>query len=318
MMNTLPYKRILVTGACGFIGGHLVKALVNSGYAVIAYDLENSFNITSCRFSKDISDKIEIFTGNIEDTDSLKKAAEDVGFVFHLAARSFVPDSWKNPLDFYRTNILGTANVLEICRQNNIHLSYLSSYVYGVPEYLPVDEKHPLKSYNPYSQSKLIAEEICDFYHNHYGLKVTIFRPFNVYGPGQNEKFLIPEIIKQVLQKEKEMVEVNDLSPKRDYIFIDDMVEALVLSADGKDGIYNIGSGYSVSVEDLIKMVMKKSGILKKYFSKNITRENEVYDVVADISKVQKALNWSVKTTLEKGIENCILYHNEKLKTHCS
>ena len=313
MMNILLSdikKNILITGACGFIGSHLVESLVKSGHKVHAFDLEDIVYPKSgtTPFSKNICNKIEFYTGNIEEPGCLESAIKGAKHIFHLAARSFVPDSWKNPFDFYHTNLLGLANVLETCRQNNCSLTYLSSYVYGEPEYLPIDERHPLKSYNPYSHSKLIAEDICDLYKKNYDLKITIFRPFNVYGPGQNVSFLIPEIIKQAISKEKKIIEVNDLKPKRDYIYIDDLINALILSIDGKDNIYNIGSGYSVSVEDIIKLVLKKSGIKKEYISKEIIRENEIYDVIADVSKAKKELNWSAHTSLEEGIKNCIEY----------
>jgi nucleoside-diphosphate-sugar epimerase len=145
-------------------------------------------------------------------------------------------------------------------------------------------------------------------------MKITILRPFNVYGTGQKEVFLIPEIINQLISSEKEIIEVDDLEPKRDYIYIDDLIFALILSINNKDDIYNIGSGYSVSVEDIIKTAIKKSGIEKKYLSRNIKRKNEIYDVVADISKIKNNLHWSLKTPFEKGIENCINYYFQKFQ----
>ena len=201
-----------------------------------------------------------------------------------------------------------------MCRKNNCNMTFISSYVYGEPEYLPIDEKHHLKSYNPYTQSKIIAEEICDFYRKNYRFKITVLRPFNVYGPGQKEVFLIPEIIKQLISSEKGIIEVDDLGPKRDYIYIDDLIDALILSINSEDDIYNIGSGYSISVEEIIKIAIKKSGIEKKYHSRNIKRKNEIYDVVADISKIKNKLHWSLKTPFEKGIENCINYYFRKFQ----
>jgi len=307
-------KKILITGACGFIGSHLANALIKSGYKINAFDFQNSFssNSNSLSFFRKNTDKFIFFPGNIEDPKSLNDAVKGVDHVFHLAARSFIPESWKKPYDFYRTNVIGTTNVLDTCRQNNCSLTYLSSYVYGVPAYIPIDEKHPLKSYNPYSHSKLIAEDICDYYKKNYGFKITIFRPFNIYGPGQNGIFLIPEIIEQLVSNEKKILEVNDLNPKRDYLYIDDLINALILSINSKDDIYNIGSGYSVSVEEIIKVAINVSGIGKKYVSKNINRQNEINDVIANISKIKKELGWSVKTTFEEGIKHCIDYYLQK------
>lgn len=286
-------KNILVTGANGFIGKALVRRLSDCGYKVFEFDI----NI-----------------GDISEKDSLKIVEKkNIDHVFHLAARSFVPDSWKNPVEFYKTNVIGTANVLDFCRSHFCSVTYVSSYAYGTPDYFPIDENHPVKSYNPYSHSKNMAEEICEFYKKNFGVKITIFRPFNIYGPGQNEIFLIPEIIKQLVSSGKKIIEVNDLKPKRDYLYIDDFIDALMLSIDNTDGIYNIGSGYSLSVEEIIKKAIKVSGIDKKYLSKNSSRKNEVNDVVADISKVKKELGWVVNTAFEKGLKCCIDYYIYKI-----
>jgi len=275
--------KYLVTGSDGFIGKALVKRLLTQGISVESFDINK---------------------GDIAEKDSLNifKDAE-INHVFHLAGKTFVPDSWKNPFDFYRTNILGTTNVLEFCREQKCSLTFVSSYTYGNPDYLPIDEKHPIKSYNPYSNSKNLAEEVCNFYIKNFGIKTAIIRPFNVYGPTQSNRFLIPEIIQKAFNDE--LIEVMDLKPKRDFIFIDDLIEALLLSVNNT-GIYNIGSGYSVSVEEIIKIVLEKAVIKKAYQSKNISRENEIFNVVADISKAKKELNWMPKTTFEEGIEICI------------
>ena len=274
-------NNILVTGSEGFIGKFLVLRLNNEGHNVLKFDFQNG----------DISDKNSL---NIFDNSTIKH-------VFHLAAKSFVPESWKNPFDFYNTNILGTTNVLEFCKKHNCSLTYISSYVYGSPDYLPIDEKHKVTSYNPYSHSKILAEEVCEFYSKNFNIKTCIIRPFNVYGPIQSDMFLIPEIIKKAINEE--CVEVMDLKPKRDFIYIDDLIDALILSIN-KTGIYNIGSGYSYSVEEVIKLVLEKLEIKKIYKAKNISRENEIFDVVADISKAKHELNWQPKTTFEVGIEN--------------
>jgi nucleoside-diphosphate-sugar epimerase len=300
-------KKILLTGAGGFIGSYLVNTLAGSGFTVNIFDTEAILNskIKQASYSK-YSDSIGVFPGNVEIPGNLDEAVKDADHIIHLAARSFVPDSWQNPFDFYRTNVIGTSNVLDLCRQNNCRLTYLSSYVYGDPEYLPIDEKHPLKSYNPYSHSKLIAEDICEYYKKNYGVKITIFRPFNLYGPGQNGAFLIPEIIEQLVSDKIGTIEVNALNPKRDYVYIDDLVNAIILSINNSDDIFNIGSGYSLSVEEIIKTAIKISGIEKKYSSRNVNRKNEVYDVVANITKAQKMLKWSPKVSLEEGLLRCI------------
>jgi nucleoside-diphosphate-sugar epimerase len=302
------HKNILVTGANGFIGQHLVKKLVEEGYTVKAFDISKP--------KDELSDKldIEFICGDIEDAVLLKQITKGIDCVFHLAARLFVPDSWKNPDAFYRTNVIGTANIIEACRLNNCRLTFNSSYVYGEPDYLPIDENHPLKSYNPYSHSKLLAEEICNFYRKYYGFIVTVFRPFNVYGPGQKGIFIIPEIISQVLSYKQENVIVNDLIPKRDYLYVDDMIAALILSLDAPGDIYNIGSGNSISVEDIIRIVIKQSGIEKCYSSRNMKRDNEINNVVANIAKAKQLLNWDISTPFEEGVVRCIKFYRENIE----
>ena len=309
-------KNILVTGAAGFIGSHLVKKLIKNSYKVKAIDI-NLPEITRAIIEDQpsaVTNNFQFIEGDIEDASFMKNVTRDIDHVIHLAAKVFVPDSWKYPNEFYRTNVVGTANVLEACRLNKCGVTFNSSYVYGTPEYLPIDEKHPLKSYNPYSHSKLLAEEICKFYGKNYDLKVTVFRPFNVYGAGQKKMFLIPEIIGQVLSDNRNTVEVNDLIPKRDYLYIDDLISAFILSFDSPHGIFNIGSGTSFSVEEIINIVMKISGIDKPYSSKNNRRENEIDDVVADNSKACKELNWQVNTSINDGIAFCIDEYRRKLK----
>ena len=256
-------KHILVTGANGFIGNVLVEKLKQNNNLVSVFDTHIG----------DISVKNSLNIFNEAKIDN----------VIHLAARSFVPDSWQNPFDFYQTNVLGTTNVLEFCRNNDCKLTMISSYVYGAPEYLPIDENHPIKSYNPYSQTKIISETICDFYATNFGVKTTIIRPFNVYGPKQAPTFLIPEIITKAFNDE--IIEVMDLKPKRDYIYVDDLVDALIQTLDHPEGIYNIGSGYSISVADIVKTILKIANINKQYTSKQESRKNEIFDVIANIEK---------------------------------
>jgi nucleoside-diphosphate-sugar epimerase len=230
----------------------------------------------------------------------------DVGHVFHLAGKTFVPESWTNPFGFFQVNLMGTVNVLEFCRKTGAGITYVSSYLYGEPAWLPVSEEHPLQSYNPYSQSKIIADNTCSFYARNYKVPVTIFRPFNAYGPHQPVRFLIPEIISKVLDPSVKQVEVMDLKPKRDYVYSSDLVEALVLSIGKPHGVFNIGSGYSKSVEEIILLVMQLSGIVKPYFARSVSRPNEIFDLYADISRAREELGWNPAITFEDGIDHCI------------
>jgi nucleoside-diphosphate-sugar epimerase len=219
----------------------------------------------------------------------------------------FVPASWEDPASFYQTNVMGTVNVLELCRKMKCALTYISSYVYGTPQYLPVDEKHPIFPASPYNHSKLLAEEACQYYSLTFKFPATIFRPVNIFGPNQNPDFLIPKIIKQAFDPAVEMIEVMDLRPKRDFLFIDDMINAIIKSFDNeKLEIYNIGSGYSVSVEEIIKTILSVSGINKAYYAPNIERKNETWDVYVDISKIKTQLKWAPVTNFEQGMQICI------------
>lgn len=277
---------LLVTGSAGFIGGTLVKALRQAGHLVHEFDMPQG-DITSEKALLPYADK-------------------GIQHVFHLAGKTFVPDSWKDPFGFYQVNVMGTVNVLEFCRKTGASLTYISSYLYGEPDYLPVDENHPVKSYNPYSQSKVMADATCQFYARHYQVPVTVFRPFNAYGPGQPVLFLINEIISKVLNPSIPVVEVMDLRPKRDYIYIDDLVRALILSMEKPHGIFNLGSGYSKSVEEIILLVLKYTGIQKPYHSKAVMRPNEIFDLYADIRKAGSVLGWVPQVTFEDGVERCI------------
>jgi nucleoside-diphosphate-sugar epimerase len=276
----------LVTGAEGFIGRSLVRRLESAGGTVIGVDLRQ---------------------GDIADPATFHRYdATQVDHVFHLAGKTFVPESWNAPFDFYRVNVLGTVNVLDFCRRSGAALTYVSSYLYGHPSVLPVDEDHPVQSYNPYSHTKILAESSCSFYAAHFGVKTTLVRPFNAYGPGQSVRFLIPGIIEQVLDPAVETVEVMDLIPARDYVYVDDLAEALARTQERPGGIYNIGSGRSVTVGELIALVMRISGITKPFGSKGQSRPNEVLDLYAGIARAARELGWQPATTLEEGIRRCI------------
>lgn len=276
-------KHILVTGSKGFIGRHLVQALKNQMYTVYEFDRE-------------LGDVTE-FTFDFPKLDH----------IVHLASLIFIPASWENPKAFYHTNVMGVVNVLETCRRYKCPLTYISSYVYGQPQYLPVDENHPVHPSSPYNHSKLLAENICGYYAETFSIPVTVFRPVNVYGPGQRGDFLIPKIISQVLDPSIDTIEVMDLRPKRDYLFVDDLIEAIIRSFDQSGfGIFNVSSGKSVSVEEIITTILKVSGITKSYTARNIERPNEIWDVYADHSRFTDRMNWTPKISFKEGIKQCI------------
>jgi nucleoside-diphosphate-sugar epimerase len=287
-------SNILVTGSAGFIGSALVRQLNDIGHHVIEFDVAQ---------------------GDITSYQELVPYHEmGIQHIFHLAGKTFVPDSWKDPFGFYHVNVMGTINILELCRKTGARLTYVSSYLYGQPDYLPVDENHPVKSYNPYSHSKVVADTTCQFYAGQFDIPVTIFRPFNAYGPGQSPLFIIPEIIGKVFDPAQPVLEVMDLRPRRDYIYLDDLLEAFLLSLGKTDGIYNLGSGYSRSVAEIVELVFQYSGITKEVRAMGNNRPNEIFDLYADFSKLNHQFQWVPKTSFESGIKKCVDHY---LKQGC-
>ncbi|MGA8538523.1 MAG: GDP-mannose 4,6-dehydratase [Terriglobales bacterium] len=272
-------NEILVTGATGFLGRHLVAALESQSYAVRKHSSADG-DIADCALPM-----------------------ENVSHVFHLAGESYVPESWQNPQAFYRTNVMGTVNVLEHCRRNQAALTLISSYVYGEPQRLPIAEDHPLAAANPYAHTKILAEHTARFYEQRFGIALTIVRPFNIYGPGQRASFLIPSIVRQVLDPSAAAVRVADLRPKRDYVYVADAVMLLLATLrPGVHGIYNLGSGRSASVAEVAELANHAAGFRKPVVSANQPRPGEILEVIADTSHAAAELGWRPNTSLPEGI----------------
>ncbi|MCK5050766.1 MAG: NAD-dependent epimerase/dehydratase family protein [Candidatus Cloacimonetes bacterium] len=274
--------KIVVTGSRGFIGTRLVPTLTKKDHEVIEIDLKTGYDITNWESIKDLV---------------------DFDVIIHLVAISYVPKSYEIPREMFRVNINGTLNMLELCRINKAKFIFTSSYVYGKPKYLPIDEEHPTEAFNPYCQSKLIGEDLCKTYNKDFGVPVIIFRPFNIYGPGQNGNFLIPLIQKQI--KDDGIVQLKDPRPKRDYIHVDDVVDAYCKAVKYNKtdfDIFNIGSGTSYSVKEIAEMLVTKSGKNISIEFSEERRENEVLDTVCDNRKTIKKLEIeaSLKRLMEK------------------
>jgi len=272
-------NKILVTGATGFLGSHLIVALESQRHEVRRHSSADG-DIANCPLSM-----------------------ESVGHVFHLAGKSYVPESWQNPRAFYETNVMGTVNVLEHCRRNQAALTLVSSYVYGQPQCLPIAEDHPIAAANPYAHTKILAENTAQFYEREFGFRLVIVRPFNIYGPGQRPSFLIPSIVRQVVDPSVEAVRVQDLRPKRDYLYVDDAVDFFMATLrPTARGVYNMGSGCSASVAEVARLINDAAGLSKPVVSADQPRPGEILDVVADTSRAAADLGWRPHTSLADGI----------------
>lgn len=278
-------RKVLLTGGNGFIGNHLTKLLRSKSFEIIDSGDIDTVNLCEWKEVKEIT-KAET--------------------IIHLASKNFIPESFKEPLSYYNNNILSTLNVLEKAKVDGSKVIFFSTYVYGTPLYLPIDENHSKNPKNPYTQSKIICEELCEAYYRDFGVPVTIFRPFNIYGPGQSPAFFIPTIINQI---NNEIIQLNDSRPRRDFIFIDDVIDAVYLSIMNNEHpfrIYNLGSGVSTSIKEIVDLIIKfsQSKALVK-FSEEI-RQGEILDTVADISKIKNELGWEPKVYIEEGIKLCL------------
>jgi nucleoside-diphosphate-sugar epimerase len=222
--------------------------------------------------------------------------------VIHLAAKSFVPDSWVDPVGFIQTNVLGTTFALNYARTNNAHLIYLSSYLYGDPDRLPIPESAPIAAKSPYALSKLLSESTCRYFSESFGIRVTILRPFNVYGPGQSPSFLVPSIVRQV--EEGGPIRVKDLEPRRDFVYVGDLITAITaaMGFTGRYGVFNVGSGQSHSVQELIDIVQRAWQTQYPVITKGERRKDEIMDTVADISAARRVLRWSPEWNLPRGV----------------
>jgi UDP-glucose 4-epimerase len=295
-------KNILLTGATGFVGPYLVKELLDKKARVKVLTIDKIRNLTG------LEDKVTLMRGNITDPGSLQNIMKDVDIVFHLAAISNVNYAIAHPMETFQTNATGTLNLLEEARRSGIEkfVYVSSSHVYGVPHYLPIDEKHPINPREPYSASKAAAELLVNIYILNYGLKATMIRPFNMYGEGQSTDFIIPSIIKQAF--EKEIIELGNLTPTRDLLYINDAIDGMLTIAEHGDGIYNVGSGIETSIKEIVETVISIIDPSKKYISIESRRRSNAVDIprmCADVTKLNK-LGWSPTIGLKEGLMRTI------------
>ena len=316
-------KRVVVTGAGGFIGSHLTEALIALGAdtrAMVHYRGDGSRGWLDHSQSRN---EIETIAGDIRDRDSVAQAVQGRDVVFHLAALIAIPYSYASPLSYVRTNIEGTANVLQVAKQEGvervIHTS--TSEVYGTARYVPIDEEHPLQGQSPYSASKIAADKLAEAFHLSFGLPVATIRPFNTYGPRQSARAVIPTIITQALTEPE--VHLGNLEPTRDFNYVDDMVEGFIRIAEHPDAVgqvINIGSGKEISIGNLTSVILDLVGRKDVPIicdDKRLRPDgSEVERLCADNHKAHETLGWDPRHTLEEGLALTIEWIKNNLERY--
>ncbi len=317
----LNNKKILVTGADGFIGSHLVEQLVKNGYSVKAFVMYNSFNSWGWldSFDKDILDKVEVIAGDIRDSNFVNIAMKDIDVVFHLAAMITIPFSYQAPENYIDTNIKGTLNVLLAAKNNNVErvLTTSTSEVYGTAEYIPIDEKHPLNAQSPYSASKIGADKIAESFYKSFDTPVTIVRPFNTYGPRQSARAVIPTIITQLLNGNKE-IKLGDLNPTRDLVFVKDTVMGFIKIAEsirtiGKE--INIATGTDISIGDLAKKtisLINPDAQIVTDKQRIRPKKSEVMRLLGSNDRLREITGWVPEYSLKRGLKETIEWYRDK------
>jgi len=289
--------KVLITGSKGFVGKHLSRRLIENGTSIISSsskNYENNLDIT-----------------NMNQLQSIEK----VQAIIHLAAKTGVTDSIYKPYETYYTNLMGTLNLLEFARLRNVHkFIFVSTYVYGQPKYLPIDEMHPVNPHSPYNKSKLLAEQLCQDYSHDFGIDIVTLRPFYIYGPGSRPYSFVSSAIRQINENGK--VLLSGEHTKRDFLFISDFVNLLEIMLDefpNGYNLYNVGYGTSYTlreVSEILTKLLNKKKITIEY--DNEYRPGDVINMEADISKVSNAFNWKPIVSIDKGlkltIENLLSY----------
>ncbi|KYH30152.1 MULTISPECIES: NAD-dependent 4,6-dehydratase LegB [Clostridium] len=309
-------KKVLVTGAEGFIGSHLTERLVELGANVTALVQYNSFNNWGWidTFDKNVKDSINVITGDIREYDNVKRMVKGQQVIMHLAALIAIPYSYLSPMAYVRTNVEGTTNILEACREEDnieriVHTS--TSETYGTALYVPIDEKHPMQGQSPYSASKIGADKMAESFYRSFNLPIVTLRPFNTYGPRQSARAVIPTIISQVLAGKKE-IKLGSLTPTRDFNYVKDTAEAFIKVAESDKTIgevINAGSNYEISIGDTAQKIIDIIGADVKIVcdEERIRPEkSEVNRLWADNAKIKKLTNWAPRYTLDEGLKETI------------
>jgi NAD dependent epimerase/dehydratase len=315
-------KKVLVTGAGGFIGSHLTERLVELGAQTRALVLYDSLGTSGWLDQSSLINQMEVIAGDICDRDTVKRAVDGVDVVFHLASLIAIPYSYHAPLSYVRTNVEGTLNVMQAARDTNVGLviQTSTSEVYGTAQYVPIDEAHPLQGQSPYSASKIGADKIAESFFLSFGLPLVVVRPFNTFGPRQSARAVIPTIIAQCLNGST--VKLGSLEPTRDLNYVSNTVDGFLKSASTPAAIgrtINLGSGREISVGDLARMIAGFCGqeiTIQSEAQRMRPDKSEVERLLADNTLARTLLGWEPAVTLEDGLTQTIEWMRQNLNRY--
>ena len=305
-------KKILVTGGAGFIGSHLVEKLVRLGHnvkTIVPYNINNSWGWIDS-FSKEIKKNLEVVSGDICDQNFILEECKKVDIIFHLAALISIPYSYKSPHSYVSTNVVGTLNMLEGAKENNVELfvQTSTSEVYGSSQFIPITEKHPLHAQSPYAATKIASDSLALSYYNSFELPVLILRPFNTYGPRQSLRAAIPTIITQLISNKKK-IKLGSLSPRRDFTFVSDTVDGFISAIGNKKCLgetINLGTGKDFSIGETVKNIENLTNNKAQIITDNKRlrpKKSEVNRLISSNLKAKKILGWSPNFKGSKGFK---------------
>ncbi len=317
----LKNKKVLITGADGFIGSHLVEALLKRGCKVRAFVYYNAFNSWGWldSFGKNKLKKLDIFAGDIRDPNGVRKAMKGIDIVFHLAALIGIPFSYHSPDSYVDTNIKGTLNILQAALEFSIRRIFVTSTseVYGTAKNVPIEEEHPLQGQSPYSASKVGADKIAESFIKSFDAPLTIVRPFNTYGPRQSARAVIPAIVIQLLNGAKN-IKLGSLHPIRDFVYVKDVCDGFLAVANSDKTIgeeINIASGKNISIGDLARKIIKKiNPKVKIVLDQRRVRpeKSEVMRLLGSNKKIKELTGWQPEYSLDKGLDETIKWFKDK------
>lgn len=313
-------KRALVTGAGGFIGSHVVEALVRSGRsvrAVVRYNSRNSWGWLD-QLEPQVREQVEVMASDVRDPNAMRVAMKDVQEVYHLAALIGIPYSYHAPDSYVDTNITGTLNILQAARDHSVErlLVTSTSEVYGTAITAPITEAHPLQGQSPYSASKIGADHMALSFHMSFGTPVTIVRPFNTYGPRQSARAVIPTIITQLLAGAEE-IKLGAITPTRDLVFVEDTARAFVAIGDTPSligQVVNIATEQEIAVGDLAELIMRVAGrkaSIRSTSERIRPDRSEVERLLGSAQRLKAATDWSPSLSLEEGVQRTVAWFSE-------